>query len=237
MIQMTKSGMKKFKAKSLYGALLAGGMMNSEAATSFYFEALTPYLGFNDSPFKPLVDAGEFENWVFEDFQDNTVSFPAGVAVSGYTIFSGGIGSLSDSVEFTGDVLTGRSLFGSGVFAMSFEEGPGNLSALPTHAGLVCTDGQTSLITFEAFDRDGNSLGTVSGNHADGSIFGTTGEDRFYGVFHSEGISRITINSSGAAQELDHLQFGSASSVPEPGVALLGLVSVMGFLGRRSRPR
>ena len=154
MIQMTKSGMKKFKAKSLYGALLAGGMMNSEAATSFYFEALTPYLGFNDSPFKPLVDAGEFENWVFEDFQDNTVSFPAGVAVSGYTIFSGGIGSLSDSVEFTGDVLTGRSLFGSGVFAMSFEEGPGNLSALPTHAGLVWTDGQTSLITFEAFDRD-----------------------------------------------------------------------------------
>ena len=109
---------------------------------------------------------------------------------------------------------------------------------LPTHAGLVWTDGANALttMTFEAFDRNGVPLGTVSGNHADGSITGTTGEDRFYGVSDPGGISRITIiTGTGNAQELDHLQFGYAPPVPEPSAVMLGLLSVLGLIRRRSR--
>ena len=98
------------------------------------------------------------------------------------------------------------------------------------------TDGVNS-ITFEAFDELGSSLGTVVGAHADGNFAGGTGEDRFYGVTHSGGISRIVI-SDPSGIEVDHLQYGlrDTLSVPEPTtLALLALgFAALGLRRRRN---
>ena len=43
-------------------------------------------------------------------------------------------------------------------------------------------------------------------DHADGSNGGTTAEDRYYGAFHPDGISKITISNAHGGIEVDHLQ-------------------------------
>jgi len=107
---------------------------------------------------------------------------------------------------------------------------------LPTRAGVVWTDG-TGTIRFEAFDAANASLGVRTGTHADGSISGTTAEDRFYGIVHDAGISRIVIsnggNGTGSLIEVDHLQFGVA--VPEPTTAACAAGPAAG-LRRRPPP-
>jgi len=81
------------------------------------------------------------------------------------------------------------------------------LGRYPTHVGLVWTDGGNP-IKFEAFDAQGNSLGTASGKHADTNFSGSTNEDRFYGIIHKDGISKVTICNNGAI-EIDHIQYGA----------------------------
>jgi hypothetical protein len=66
----------------------------------------------------------------------------------------------------------------------------------------------------------------LTGNHADTTFFGTTDEDRFYGVTTTGGISRIVITNSSGGIEVDHLQYGAfqAQPVSEPAILwLLGL--------------
>ena len=72
------------------------------------------------------------------------------------------------------------------------------LGSLPTHAGLVWTDG-AGTVSFEAFDRNGVSMG-VRGpfDIADSAYFGATAEDRFLGAYNPQGISAIRVlNTSG----------------------------------------
>jgi hypothetical protein len=69
------------------------------------------------------------------------------------------------------------------------------------------TDGAEQ-ITFEAFDENGNSLGTVIGNHATAGNNGEIDEDRFYGATNSGGISSIHISNATGGIEVDHLQYG-----------------------------
>lgn len=191
----------------------------------------TPYLGFADSPFNPgnpanVLAGASFQSFLLEDFEDNSIDLNgiAGTSVtisSGFSIFpSSGSSGIVDSVE---NGVNGRSLFGGGVFTVTFT------GTLPTHAGIVWTDGGNQ--TFQAFGETGNSLGTVTGTHADGSISGTQGEDRFYGAVNPTGISRISFSSG--TTEYDHLQFGV---IPEPSSGILvcfGAVAV--FLTRRRR--
>jgi hypothetical protein len=87
------------------------------------------------------------------------------------------------------------------------------LRNLPTHVGIVWTDGVNGVgVTFEAFDAAGNLLGTIGPSDiADGSFSGTTTEDHFFGAIHPGGISKIKISDNSSefsAIEIDHLQYG-----------------------------
>jgi hypothetical protein len=71
----------------------------------------------------------------------------------------------------------------------------------------VWTDGEGTN-SYEAFDHDGLSLGANGPfDHADGSVSGGTGEDRFYGVVAASGISAIKLSNTSGGIEVDHLQY------------------------------
>jgi hypothetical protein len=110
------------------------------------------------------------------------------------------------------------------------------LGQLPNVAGIVWTDGIGTTF-FEAFDAANVSLGSIGPVAiADGSLFGTTGDDHFFGITSSVGISRIFIRNTNGGIEVDHLQYGLRTAappngVPEPasltllGIALAGLAA------------
>jgi hypothetical protein len=176
------------------------------------------YKQFSDSPF----DGQSFTYFHLEDFEDHLFNVPGVTGSGNVTSALGFGGSIIDSVDGDdGNPNNGSCpgccpgcdsyFFGSGGTGITFTFNADALGSLPTHAGIVWTDGGGT-ITFEAFDENSNSLGTVTGNHADGSFFGTTDEDRFYGVIHSGGISRIKITNTAGGIEVDHLQYGSGTA-------------------------
>lgn len=190
----------------------------------------SPYLGFADSPFFGL-------GITLEDFEDGALDV-AGVTASGGVALPPDV--LTDSVDSGGfSYYSGDP----GVTKMTFTfSGP-----LPTRAGVVWTDvgrllGETSPFTaqgdvvFEAFDEDGASLGQIGPVLlGDGQVFGSQAEDRFFGVVHLGGISRIEIGMPDSDDwEIDHLQFGVP--VPEPGTASL-LLAGLSVLAARARRR
>ena len=196
----------------------------------------TPYLSEANSPFNGIP----FTYFHRENFEDSALNTP-GVTASGGTVLAPG--DTTDSVDgddgsIDGSGTSGRSwFFSTGTTGISFTFSAAALGSLPTHAGIVWTDG-TNNILFEAFDQNGASLGTASGSHADSSFFGQTAEDRFYGAINSGGISRIFISSGSGGIEVDHLQYGAQqvdSRVPEPGtLLLLGIGAIALAIRRRS---
>jgi len=166
-----------------------------------------------------------------EDAEDGMANTP-GLTLN-YASLSSAFGTaLIDSVDaddgaIDGNGNGGEAFWGAGSIEATFDAQV--LGSLPTHAGFVWTDGVDDIV-FEAFDQNGQSLGVLVGRHADGDFVGGTAEDRFYGVVHMGGISRMII-SDPSGIEVDHIQYGA---VPEPAsVAALGL----GLLAaRRRRP-
>jgi hypothetical protein len=194
-----------------------------------------PYLQFSDSPFAGVDFSGGYFH--LETFEDDLLNTPGATASGGSIIGVEDFGGLVDSVDADDGVINGigttgnlgRSYFGS---SSTFNFSAALLGNLPTHAGIVWTDG-SGLFSIEAFDENGVSLGSAIGiSHADGSISSTTAEDRFYGVTHPSGISRIILISGGSL-ETDHLQYGF-STIPEPSSAFLLLSSFALCLRRRT---
>jgi len=193
----------------------------------------TAYLSYGDSPFAALSVNGYFH---FEDFEDGFFNVPGVVADNGAVYGPAGLADSVDGDDGSIDGLgqSGRTFFNtSGSVTFTFNSV--TLGTLPTHVGLVWTDGGNP--TFTAYDVGNNLLGTVSGATADGSNSGTTAEDRFYGFIYAGGIASITM--SAGTWEVDHLQYGTLAAVPEP-AAWAGLLGGMALavvaLRRRRSP-
>lgn len=188
----------------------------------------TPYFSSADSPLLGSVGLS------IEDFEDGVFNLP-GVSASVGNPF--GPSGITDSVDGDDGVLDGFGTAGFSFFAadggtgitFSFDEIV--LGSLPTRVGVVWTDGLND-ITFEAFDRNGVSLGILSGPHADGTFGGTAGDDRFYGVEHEAGVASMRIRSGGGGGiEIDHVQYGWIPTPPT--LAILGLAGLAA--GRRRK--
>lgn len=174
-----------------------------------------PYRSRADSPFNHAA----FGWFHLEDWEQHGL-FTPGVTMSGVDLRLGSSWARTsiDSVDADDGLINGRSDNGAGRYGdnqwacgptgIRFNFDAEVLGTLPTHVGIVWTDG-FGLIRFEAFDRHGRSLGVLTGNHADANYFGGTAEDRFYGAIHLDGISAIHIASASGGIEVDHLQYGA----------------------------
>lgn len=209
------------------------------------FDNTLPGAGGAVSPFSGLG----FSYFYLETFETGTAAIP--VHTPGVTVIGGSVtgpGGITDSVDaddglIDGSGVNGHSLFGSGGSGIRFNFSAAVLGTLPTHVGIVWTDGATlNNVTFEAFGASGASLGTIfAPNIGDGNFNSGTAEDRFFGVVNSGGISAISIISpgipgaGGSGIEVDHLQYGLAAPVPEPETyaMLLAGLGLLGFAARR----
>jgi hypothetical protein len=202
----------------------------------------TTYVQASDSPFAATDFSGGY--FYLEDFEDHALSTPGVAGINGgpTSIVFGP--TFHDSVDIDDGVLDGSGLAGDSWFfsgaSTGFTFNAGVLGALPTHVGVVWTDGpfQTP-VTFTAIGADGIttvcSIGPAAG-FANSSFNGEAAEDRFFGCSDAGGILRIQVtNSLGGGIEVDHLQYGNAretTPVPEPlTIALLGVGGA--FLARR----
>ena len=187
-----------------------------------------------DSPFNDLP----FSYFHFEDFTDGLLNAPgvdasAAAFVISELDFPGAVDSVDeDDGAIDGFGLIGQSLFTfNGPAGIEFTFDDTVLGRFPTHVGIVWTDGGIAApISFEVFDEFGNSIVgcSLGGDHADGSFFGETAEDRFYGCSHSSGISKIKISadSPGFGIEVDHLQYGASGGIlVEPQTADYGQIN------------
>jgi len=211
-----------------------------------------PYSSFNNSPFFSTDFSSGY--WHLEDFEDGLFNVPgvtatgSGLCITGSECFTAPGDTIRDSVD---GVATNSHFANPGSTGITYTFDAVALGALPTHVGIVWTDGAGS-ITFEAFDNLNNSLGTIVGTHADTSVNGTTGEDRFYGADLSgligvTGFSSISISNASGGIEVDHLQFGCnlvacgsgpgpIKPVPEPSIIALFAAGLFGLgLARRKK--
>ena len=210
-------------------ALVGGACLALATAAQAALLGPSTYASSADSPFFPFAGYSYFH---LEDFEDGSFNVPGVTAAGGGLCITGvscGFGpSVTDSVE---NGSAGHNHWASGSITYTFDAA--FLGALPTDVGIVWTDGSNP-ITFQAYDAANELIGTLVGNHADGTFASSKGEDRFYGATNAGGIFRIVISSSGGI-EADHLQYGLLA-IPEPQTyaLLLAGLALLGFV-RRSR--
>ena len=200
------------------GAICAAAfaLPSSASAQGAVFYGPTPYLQSSDSPFSSMG----CPDFVIEDFESGALSALGVDASAGFVMDPG---TFTDSVDGDDGLPPdgwGRaghswwSGFPNGAQAMRFTF---TGSSLPTIAGLVWTDCYEPAIdmaTFEAFDSNNVSLGTIGPVQVgDGNADGETAEDRFFGVQFAGGIKAIELRMATSNNwELDHLQFGCFTS-------------------------
>ena len=234
------------RSLAVAAAAIATGFAGSTPAAESLIYVPYPYAQRTDGPWN-LVSFDWFE---LEDFE--------GGPKPGYTATTGGriLGAspLTDSVDaddgvIDGSGIGGRSWFSDGAtdtFTFTFDAAV--LGRLPTHVGIVWTDvgnpgpgggtpGQ-ALVFFEAFGRGGSPIGGIGRELGDLAVNGGTDEDSFVGIYDPGGVSSIRITAGGSLDwEVDHLQYGVATAVPEPEQWLLMALGLGALAWRRRKNR
>ena len=209
----------RFNVAAVSGAALLL-LTTIDAAVAQTFIGPTPYLSSNDSPFAASITSG---NTYLETFESGALTTP-GVTISGGSVIAPS--GITDSVDaddgtIDGSGTGGHTLFGSGPVGITFTFDAVALGHLPTQVGIVWTDGAGTTL-FEAFGPGGVPLGSIGPSAiADGSISGTTAEDRFFGVTSAGGIESIRISNTSGGIEVDHLQYGVYGLAPPPATTVI----------------
>ena len=187
-----------------FTAVLAAGDVS--AAPVFY--GPTTYLSSADIPSGFYSGLPTF----LEDFEDG--SLDGGITASAGTVFGPNVSV--DSVDGDDGIIDGSGLDGRSFFYAGGAVGVTFTFASPvTAAAAVWTDG-SGVTTFEAFGDGMVSLGVFGPfSIADGTFYGSTGEDSFFGVTDPNGIRAIKLASSVGGIEIDHVQYG-VMAVPIP---------------------
>ncbi len=241
-------GSQAFLPCAMVIVLLGVAIERATAAPTFL--GPSPYLAFDNtlpgagtaiSPFSGL----SFTYFHLETFEDHLLNTPGVTAASAASTF--GVTSvvfgptIHDSVDADDGTIDGSGLAGDSYFVspgsagVTFTFDAGVLGALPTHVGIVWTDG-LGTVTFTAFGPGGSALGSIGpvsdpGVFPDSVFTGTTAEDRFFGVIDLGGISAISISNSDGGMEIDHLQYGSTIAQGEvPEASTLAVFSIGGLL-------
>ena len=156
----------------------------------------------------------------------------------GVTPSTGGVAgpsNITDSVDgddgaIDGCGADGYSFFsGNGNIGITFTLDPDLIGYAPTRVGLVWTDG-FNLITFEAFDLDGNSLGITNATFGDADFACGTSEDHFFGYEHEDGIGAIKISNFVGGIEVDHIQYAGGEPVCEADCNGDGNLNILDFV-------
>jgi hypothetical protein len=202
-------------------ALLTTGIASCTEPAAADLFGPSPYLAAADSPFATVV----FDYFHLENFEDGLLNVPGVTRSTGNII---GPGLAADSVDADDGSIDGSGNGGRSLFVVSapitFTFDAVALGRLPTHAGIVRTDGGPTA-GLEAFGPGMVSLGTIGPvPFGDGNPNGGTAEDRFFGWSDPNGILAIRIPQD--VFEVDHLQYGFAVVVPEPGSCLLVGISL-----------
>ena len=196
----------------------------------------TTYASQADTPDGFTSECGQCESFL-EDLEDNDIDFGLQITPGMIAAPGDGLQAQIDSVDSDDGALdgTGQSGLGGHSFFSSANqitvEFPSNVKS----AGLVWTDGDTSLtgVVFEAFDTNGDSIGSVeAGDLADDRNDGTTAEDRFFGVRIADGESSeigslVITNIGGNGIEIDHIQFETNPTMSGDGTIDLELTKTV----------
>ena len=162
-----------------------------------------------DSPFEGVHFTSYYH---LEDFEDHLLNVP-GVTAPGTVLSSGFSQAVVDSVDCDDGVIDDacancEAIWGSGTIELIFDEAA--LGELPSHVGLVWTDGgANSSVTITGYDTQDAIIYTESVEGiGDAGVSGTTDEDRFFGIVSFDGVKRVVIVNSTGGVEIDHLQYG-----------------------------
>jgi RHS repeat-associated protein len=200
----------------------APGQVQIQVAATPQATFVGPVMNYKSRADSPFVNAG-FYPFYLEDFETHSIAVPgvtAGPPGAGLNSIVYGP-DLHSSVDGDDGKIDGSGLDGDDFFSWTgvttFTFDPKILGSLPTHAGLVWTDGGPNEfltghpggITFQAFDGAGNLLGQVGPvptppNHSDVTV----DDAIFFGVNYAGGIGSIEMSVNDSAIEVDHLQFG-----------------------------